>query len=203
MLAWHFVGDTLRDGRPVPADGVTLHHDGQPVPCKSGLHASERLIDALIYAPGSWACRVELGGAIIPHGNPVDKHVATERTILWRADATDVLRRFARQQALSVAYLWAIPQAVREYLETGQDDLLDAAPLPTAWVATGAAAGGAARPAVCAAVWAVIGAVASRQAAWRAAREAARAAAGETAGEAALEAANTTLTEMIEAERHR
>lgn len=39
MRAWHFVGTTLRDGRPVPADGVTLRHDGPLRLCASGLHA--------------------------------------------------------------------------------------------------------------------------------------------------------------------
>ena len=33
-LAWHFVSDTLRDGRPVPADGVTLRHSGPLVICQ-------------------------------------------------------------------------------------------------------------------------------------------------------------------------
>ena len=45
-LAWHFVGRTLRDGRPVPADGVELRHDGPVVMRVSGLHASVRAIDA-------------------------------------------------------------------------------------------------------------------------------------------------------------
>src|SRR4051812_42294036 len=42
VKAWHFVGDTLRDGRPVPKDGVKLIHPGKPVLCESGLHASLR-----------------------------------------------------------------------------------------------------------------------------------------------------------------
>ena len=121
LLAWHFCGDTLRDGRPIPADGVTLRHDGEIVPCKSGLHASERLIDALQYAPGPLLCRVRLGGKMVPHGG--DKFAAAERTILWRFDATEVLRAFGLQCALEVIDLWDAPAAVREYLETGREDI--------------------------------------------------------------------------------
>lgn len=28
IKAWHFVGDTLRDGSPIPADGEWLEIDG-------------------------------------------------------------------------------------------------------------------------------------------------------------------------------
>lgn len=38
--AYHFVGETLRDGRPVPADGEWLEHDGKIIMCEAGLHAS-------------------------------------------------------------------------------------------------------------------------------------------------------------------
>jgi hypothetical protein len=81
MKAWHFVSDTLRDGRPIPADGELLKHEGPLKLCASGLHASKNILDALHYAPGSTICRVEVCGEII-HGN--DKLVASERTILWR-----------------------------------------------------------------------------------------------------------------------
>ena len=40
IFAFHFVGDTLRDGRPIPSDGEWLTHDGPVVMCISGLHAS-------------------------------------------------------------------------------------------------------------------------------------------------------------------
>jgi hypothetical protein len=50
--AWHFVGDTLRDGRPVPVDGKLLRFDGVPILCESGLHAGRVPSDALRYALG-------------------------------------------------------------------------------------------------------------------------------------------------------
>lgn len=112
-LAWHFVGTTLRDGRPVPADAVTLVHDGALVLCESGLHASERLLDAVDYAPGNILCRVRMGGELLRGG---DKMVARERTILWRIDAKSTFREFARRRALSLAHLWDMPDVVREYL---------------------------------------------------------------------------------------
>jgi hypothetical protein len=83
----------MRDGRPVPADGEVLVHEGPLILCASGLHASKNILDALQYAPGSIICRVEVGGEII-HG--YDKLVCSERTILWRASGEQVLRKFAR-----------------------------------------------------------------------------------------------------------
>jgi len=64
-LAWHFVSDTLRDGRPVPADGVWLEHKGKLKMCVSGLHWSREPFDALQYAPGETLCLVEIGGEIV------------------------------------------------------------------------------------------------------------------------------------------
>ena len=65
--------------------------------CERGLHASKRPMDALEYAPGPILYLVELSGEII-HGD--DKSVATERTYLSGFDATELLREFARKQAL-------------------------------------------------------------------------------------------------------
>ncbi len=56
IRAYHFVGDTLRDGRPVPLDGEWLVHEGPAVMCESGLHASRHPYDALRYAPGNVLC---------------------------------------------------------------------------------------------------------------------------------------------------
>lgn len=118
MLGWHFVGETLRDGRPVPVDGEWLVHERSIEPCKTGLHMSECPFDALQYAMECTLCRVELDGEIVGHGNPIDKHVGRRRRILARIDATHLLRRFAADQALIVAHLWDMPAIMREYLET-------------------------------------------------------------------------------------
>jgi len=149
ILAWHFVGATLRDGRPVPADGETLVHDGPVVICKSGLHASRSLLDALQYAPGATLCRVRCGGVVTEDG---DKLVCTERTILWRIDAVPVLRAFARRCALDAARLRDAPDVVRWYLETDDRPLRAAA--WAAWDAARDAATGAATDAAWAAAWA-------------------------------------------------
>lgn len=120
MKAWHFVGEKLRDGRPVPPDGEWLEHDGPLQLCASGLHASARLIDALQCAPGSTICRVEMGGSTVLGD---DKLVASRRCILWRVDGKDLLRRFARRCALDVIHLWDPPDAVLQYLHTGREGL--------------------------------------------------------------------------------
>ena len=181
VLAWHFVGDALRDGRPVPADGVTLKHKGKLELCASGLHASERLIDALGFAPGPILCRVQMGGTIKKDS---DKLVASQRTILWRIDSTDVLQKFARQCALDVAHLWDMPPVVRQYLETG-DESIRAAAGAAARDAAGAAARAAARAAATDAAW---------DAAWDAARDAAWDAAWAAAGAAAWDAARAAAS---------
>ena len=165
---YHFVGDTLRDGRPVPPDGEWLEHVGPLIPCEAGLHASEHPFDAMRNAPGATLCLVELDGEIIPHGNPVDKVVARRRRIVRRIDATHLLRRFAADQALSVAHLWDIPPVVREYLTTLDESKRTAARLAAREAAGSAAwlaAGSAMRDAAWEAAW---------LAAWEAAREAAR-----------------------------
>ena len=208
VLAWHFVGDALRDGRPIPVDGVTLKHKGKLELCASGLHASERLIDALNYAPGPILCRVQMGGTIKKES---DKLVARQRTILWRVNSTDVLRKFARQCALDVAHLWNMPPVMKQYLETG-DERLRAAASDAAWAAArdaaraaasdaaraaaSDAASDAARDAARAAAWAAAWAAAS-DAASDAASVAARAAASDAAWAAASDAQNTRLTEMV------
>ena len=105
-LAWHFLAGplpgVLRDGRPAPADGEILRHDGPPLLCEQGLHASVHALDAANYARGPIVCRVECGGTV-QHGG--DKLVCTERRILWRADADATLRAFALWCALSVIHL--------------------------------------------------------------------------------------------------
>ena len=156
-LAYHFCGDTLRDGRPIPADGDWLIHEGAAVMCESGLHASVHPFDALRYAPGATLCLVECEDVVSEQD---DKLVCRRRRIVQRIDATDLLRTYARVCALSVIHLWDAPTIVREYLETGDESRRVAA-----WDAAWAAA----RVASWDAAW-----VAARDAAWDAAWVAAR-----------------------------
>lgn len=124
VSAWHFVGDALRDGRPVPPDGEPLVHEDDPAICVSGLHASERILDALKYAPGNIICRVACEDVIARQD---DKLVCRSRTVEWRVDGEDLLRDFARRVALDVAHLWDMPGEVRRFLETGDENLRIAA----------------------------------------------------------------------------
>ena len=169
-LAWHFAGTQMRDGTPLGAPGAVETYDGPLVMCESGLHASERLLDALQYAPGPLLRRVRLGGEIL---RDPDKLVAQRREILWECDMTPALRLFARRSALSVRHLWLspMPDVVREFLMTGREDAR-------------AAAGDAARGASRAAAW-----DADRDSAAEAAWAAAWGADGEAAGDAATYAA--------------
>ena len=193
-LAWHFVGDTLRDGSPVPADGEWLVHTGEAVMCKSGLHASLDPFDALTYAPCNILCRVECDGIV---ASEHDKLVCRRRMIVRRIDATDLLRSYARWCALSVIHLWDAPAVVREYLETGDERKRAAA-----WDAARDAARAAAR----ASVWAVASVSAwdaARDAAWDAARAAARDAAWDAARDAAWDAARDAVRTTQRAEFNR
>jgi len=124
ILAWHFVGDKLRDGSAIPADGEWLKVSTPLSLCNHGLHASLNPFDALQYAPGATLCRVALRGEIV-HSD--DKLCSSERMIICRMDATELLRYFARMQALSVVHLWDAPDVVLDYLMTGDDGIRAAA----------------------------------------------------------------------------
>ncbi len=184
IRAYHFTAlDCLRNGEPIPEVGEWLVHSGPVVPCESGLHASEHPFDALTYAPGPLLHLVELDGDLVSHGDPVDKWAGRRRRIIASVDATDILWYCARQYALSVAHLWDAPDAVLEFLVTG-DENLRAAARDAAWAAARAAAWAAACDAACDAAWA-----AARAAAWAAARAAAARAAARDAARAAARAA--------------
>ena len=179
-LYWHFLqaNGMLTHGDPrIVRVGkrLTLPPKTQIIPCQVGYHASLRPIDALQYAPGPIVCRVTLHGKIIPHGDPINKYVAEGRTVIWMANAIDVLREFARWCALQVIDLWDAPEVVREYLVTGDENLWAAA-RDAAWAAAWDAAWDAAR-----------------DAAWGAAQDAARAA----AWGAARDAQNKKLGKML------
>ena len=196
MLGWHFTSSNRlanNDAREIiinqritnPVDEYGV--GGAIVPCKRGLHFSTNAIDALGYAPGPILWRVEASGTIVPHNDPVDKYAASERTaIAGGRDVSGMLWAFARQCALDVLHLWKAPDAVRQYLTTGDLSLRAAArsaARAAAWSAARAAGEAVARAA---------GEDAARSAAWSAALSAARSAAraaARAAGEAAARAA--------------
>lgn len=187
VYCWHFASDTLRDGSPLPGPGDTcLLPPTKIEPCKYGYHGSMCAFDALRYAPGGKVARVRLHGKVIPHGNPVDKYCASERTNLTGyVDASESLRTFARTCALEVAHLWSAPDVVLEYLRTGNADLREAA-----WDAAWDAAEDAAEDAAFVGGWGLGAAqAAAQEVAWAAARGAARDAAQAAAQAAAWAAA--------------
>ena len=127
VLGWHFTGDKLRDGRPIPPVGEWLTHDGDVVMCKSGLHLSKHPYDALKYAPGATLHRVRGHGDII---ESEDKIVCHERVILWTIPAETMqtlLWNYARWCAFQVVHLWDAPDVVVKYLKTGDESLRAAA----------------------------------------------------------------------------
>jgi hypothetical protein len=192
ITGWHFTGDRLRNGDPIPPVGEWIRAEGTIVLCRNGLHCSKRLMDALHYAPGELLHRVELLDNLQDGG---DKWVGRERRIIASADATNMLREFARWCALQVVHLWNVPPVVLEYLTTG-DESKRAAAMDAAWDASRAAAMDAAwdasRAAATAAAWAAsrdAAMDASRAAAWAASRDAAWAAAMDAAMDAARDTA--------------
>ena len=197
MRAWHFLAanNVMRDGREAPRDGVKLKHAGRVIPCESGLHASEHPFDALRYAPGPVLCLVECGGVIVPHGSPVDKIAASERTIIARMDAAPLLRLFARMQALSVAHLMGDgpPAVVLDYLMTGDESIRAAA----AAYAADAADAAAAAAAYAAAAYTAADAYAARAAADAARAAAAYAAYTAAAADAARAAAREDFARLV------
>lgn len=126
IRAYHFTGEKLRDGSPLPAKGVWLKHKGAIELCESGLHASTHPFDALKYAPGNMLHLVEVRGDIQYH-DP-DKVVARERRIIKSIDAEKLLRDFARWNARQVIHLWKdAPKVVLDYLKTEDESLMVAA----------------------------------------------------------------------------
>jgi hypothetical protein len=183
------------DGRKIKKGG-THTVKGSIKLCNHGLHASKRIIDALRYAPGPILHLVTLGGKVV-HGD--NKSVATERTYVASFDATEVLREFARRQALiNIELIKPHCKAeeyelIVEYLKSGRENLRSAAR---------SAAGYAAESAAESAAWSAWSAArsAARSAAWSAeyaARSAARSAAKSAAWSAAKSAAEYAANEML------
>jgi hypothetical protein len=184
VYGWHFLyeGSLLRTGKKAPADGVWLEVPGKPILCNHGLHGSVQPFDALSHAPGPILTLCEFGGEM---AHDTDKLVAQRRKILARMDATEMLRYFARTQAMSVGHLLGeVPDVVAEFLLTG-DESIRAAARDAARAVAWAAARDAARDA-------------ARAVAWAAARDAARAAARAAARDAARREFNHLVCECFE-----
>ena len=193
--------------------GETHFVDCVPKCCEVGLHASKRAFDALSHAPGCMLYLVELSGDF--DKNP-DKIAATHRKYLAEFDATELLREFARKQALininkAEQYFNSEEDfnILLEWLNTGNLDLRESAAESAARSAARSAAESAAWSAAESAAWSAARSAAesaARSAAWSATRSAAESAAwsaAESAAEsaarsAARSAANNMLCEMIE-----
>jgi len=206
VLGWWFAkGDTLPhgDGRKV-AIGETLTVEGPIVLCERGLHASRRLVDALKYAPGPILYRVRLSGTIVPHSSlraGEDKLAASERTALWRVDATRALRLFACDVAESALLRerkagrepdnrsWEAIRVTRLWLDGKATEAARSAARSAAESAARNAAWNAAESAAWSAAW---------NAAWNAAESAARSAAESAASRAASHAAWSAAERMFQ-----
>ena len=158
----------------VPGQSRTLK--GAIIPCQRGYHASPSLWQALTYAPGPVACRVELSGEIIPHNG--DKFAASTRKLIAAVNVDKDLRLFAADCAEHVLHLFerdypnddrprkAI-QAARDFAEGRISDAAREAAWAAAWAAARAAAR-AAEWAAEAAEWAAAAEAAARAATWAA-----------------------------------
>jgi hypothetical protein len=146
--------------------GKTHKIKGKIIPCTNGLHASERIIDALGYAPGPIIWKVELSGTVIKEG---DKICASSRKyIAGGVDCSEVLRKFTRLCALEIVANWDAPQVVIDYLKTGDEAIRPAArsaAWAAAWPAARFTAWSEVRPTAWAAAWAAAR-FASESAAW-------------------------------------
>jgi hypothetical protein len=191
VRAYHLTADTLRDGRPIPPIGVALIHDGPVVICETGLHASERLIDALRYTPqdATWLHVVECDNIV---GRQNDKLVCRHRTIVASYPLRiESLRVLAGECAALACWSARLTDDVyqRAAMATTAYRLgeIGAETLRAQWAAAKVAAKVAAEAAAKAA--AKVAAEAAARAAARAAAEAAAEAAAWAAAEAAAEAA--------------
>lgn len=104
MFGYHFVGETLSDGRPIPPDGEWIIN-GEAVQIDNR-NVYSRLPSELLSScsPGPTICLIEIDG--------------TRLRIIKRIDATQLLSRFGADLALSVRNFWKMPSIVKQYLNT-------------------------------------------------------------------------------------
>ena len=122
VTGWHFIcaDHTTGQGNLKVEVGQTLTVEGRLILCKHGLHACRWLLDALEYAPGPVACKVEVWGDIIEED---DKLCGRNRKCLGMVDATSILHEFTCRCA---------ERAMQRGLEAGRESHLDE--LTAAWV---------------------------------------------------------------------
>lgn len=207
VLAWHFLPDdrNLQWGsRELVVPGKKITVEPPLVLCHHGLHASEKILDALDYAPGSVACRVLVSGQIL---NGSDKLCATERTCLWMVDGAETLHEFACWCAEEVLLrersrgrepnkaCWEAIRVKRAWLSGLATDI----ELATALAAAQHIAWSTSQATAWAAAWATAWAAAADWAtSWAIAQAAAWAAARAADWAAAREKQESRLVEMIE-----
>ena len=126
IYAWHFTdGNKLRDGTKLPAIGEWLEYEDEVRICSSGYHYSLLPSDALLYAPGDTLHLVECDDIVETHK---DKGVCRRRRIIASMDAEEMLRYYARMQALSVVMnAPEMSDVVYDWVFTGDESLRSAA----------------------------------------------------------------------------
>lgn len=146
--------------------------NGEIIPCRYGFHGSSTLWQALDYAPGPLACKVELSGTIVQEH---DKLAASQKTLLAAVNVERELRLFAADCAERVLHIFELEYphddrprkaiaAARDYA----DGRIDYAAMAAANAAANAAALVLPWRSAWAAAWAAGTAawVAARSAAW-------------------------------------
>lgn len=84
--------------------GQTRTLKGTIIPCRHGFHGSPTLRQALFYAPGEWACKIELSGTVVPHGD--DKLAGSTKTLLAAVNVERDLRLYLADCAEHVLPIW-------------------------------------------------------------------------------------------------
>ena len=162
VRAYHFTnGWQLRDGRKLVA-GHEYRHNDILLMCRSGLHASIHLMDALKYANGSVLSLVDCYGTVI---YDTDKLVCTRRRVVDSHDVGSELRLFAcwcirriwnllndkrSKKVVIIAEQYALGNATVDELYAARAAAMDAArdaAMDAAWAAAIDAARDAARAA--------------------------------------------------------
>lgn len=96
---WHFCA--IKNGKPILRDGSqlvigrTVEITGELKMCQHGCHDSERLLDALNYAPGPYLCRVLVSADMADR----DKRCSRFRVAVAGMDATLLLHEFSARIA--------------------------------------------------------------------------------------------------------